>query len=82
MLTSKICREHASKCHRVAETIPRGAQREIFLDMAKRWIDLVINIESTEALIDATSAAHDPCEPYRFGSAVVKAPISYRPGVK
>ena len=52
MLTSKICREHASKCHRVAETIPRGAQREMFLDMAKRWIDLAINIESTEALID------------------------------
>ena len=40
MLTSKICREHASKCNRVAETIPRGAQREMFLDMAKRWIDL------------------------------------------
>ena len=70
MLTSKICREHASKCHRVAETIPRGAQREIFLDMAKRWI------ESTEALIDATSATHDPRKPYRFGSGVVKAPIS------
>ena len=57
MLTSKICREHASKCNRVAETIPRGAQREMFLDMAKRWIDLAINIESTEALIDPTSPA-------------------------
>lgn len=53
MLTSKICREHASKCNRVAETIPRGAQREMFLDMAKRWIDLAINIESAEALINS-----------------------------
>jgi len=76
MLTSKICREHASKCNRVAETIPRGAQREMFLDMAKRWIDLAINIERTEALIDPTSPAHDPREPYRFGSGIVKAPIS------
>jgi hypothetical protein len=50
MLTSKICREHASKCNRVAETIPRGAQREMFLDMARRWIDLAINIESTKLL--------------------------------
>jgi hypothetical protein len=68
MLTSKICREHASKCNRVAETIPRGAQREMFLHMAKRWIDLAINIEGTEALIDPTSPANDPGEPYRFGS--------------
>ena len=52
MLTSKICREHASKCIRTAETIPRGAQREMFLDMAKRWTDLAINIESSEALAD------------------------------
>ena len=76
MLTSKICREHASKCNRVAETIPRGAQREMFLDMAKRWIDLAINIERTETLIDPTSPANDPREPYRFGSGIVKAPIS------
>ena len=72
MLTSKICREHASKCNRVAETIPRGAQREMFLHMAKRWIDLAINIESTEALINPTSPANDPREPYRFGSGIVK----------
>ena len=76
MLTSKICREHASKCNRVAEPIPRGAQREMFLDMAKRWIDLAINIEGTEALINPTSPANDPREPYRFGSGIVKAPIS------
>ena len=73
MLTSKICREHASKCNRVAETIPRGAQREMFLDMARRWIDLAINIESTEALINPTSPANDPRERLR---KIVKAPIS------
>jgi hypothetical protein len=78
MLTSKICREHASKCNRVAETIPRGAQREMFLDMAKRWIDLAINIESTEALINPTSPANDPREPYRFDSAC-EGPNQLRP---
>jgi hypothetical protein len=45
MLTSKICREHASKCIETAETMPPGAQREMFFDMAKRWTDLAINIE-------------------------------------
>jgi hypothetical protein len=75
MITSKICREHASRCNRVADTIPRGAQRECFW-MAKRWIDLAINIESTEALIDPTSPANGPSKPYRFGSGIVKAPIS------
>ena len=79
MLTSKICREHASKCNRVAETIPRGAQREMFLDMAKRWIDLAINIEGTEALIDPTSPANDPGEPYRFGSGICEDPAKLRP---
>jgi hypothetical protein len=48
----------------------------MFLDMAKRWIDLAINIEGTEALINPTSPANDPREPYRFGSGIVKAPIS------
>ena len=77
MLTSKICRDHASKCRGVSETIPRGAQREMFFDMAKRWTDLAINIESSEALADpASPPANDPGEPYRFGSRIVKAPIS------
>ena len=79
MLTSKICREHASKCNRVAETIPRGAQREMCLDMAQRWIDLAINIERTEALINSTSPANDPREPYRFGSGICEGPNQLRP---
>jgi hypothetical protein len=48
MLNSKICREHAAKCIETAEAIPPGAQREMFFDMAKRWTDLAINIESRE----------------------------------
>jgi hypothetical protein len=79
MLTSRICREHASKCNCVAETIPRGAQREMFLDIARRWIDLAINIESTEALINPTSPTNDSREPYRFGSGIVKAPQAKAP---
>jgi hypothetical protein len=73
MLNSKICRQHAAKC---IETAP-GAQREMFFDMAKRWTDLAINIESSEALADpASPPANDPGEPYRFGSRIRKAPIS------
>jgi len=41
--------------------------------MAGQWIDLAINIERTEALINPTSPANEPCEPYRFGSGIVKA---------
>src|SRR4029077_5793655 len=76
MLNSKICRQHAAKCIETAESIPPGAQREMFFDMAKRWTDLAINIESSEALADLTSPANDPRKPYRFGSGIVKAPIS------
>jgi hypothetical protein len=49
----------------------------MFFDMAKRWTDLAINIESSEALADpASPPANDPGEPYRFGSRIRKAPIS------
>jgi hypothetical protein len=69
MLTSKICRDHASKCIQTAEAFPPGAQREKFFGMAKHWTDLAINIESSEALADpASPPANDPGEPYRFGS--------------
>ena len=55
MLTSKICRDHASKCIQTAEAFPPGAQREMFFDMAKRWTDLAINIKGSEALADQSS---------------------------
>jgi hypothetical protein len=75
MLTSKICREHASKCTQVAETIPAGAQ--MFLDMAKSWAHLAAKIEGAETLADPSSPpANDPGEPYRFGSRFVKVPSS------
>ena len=75
MLTSKICREQASKCIETAETIPPGAQREMFFDMANRWTDLAINIESSEALADpASPPANDPGEPYRFGVTNCEGP--------
>ena len=71
MLTSKLCRDHASKCIETAETLAPGAQREMFFDMAKRWTDLAVNIESSEALADAPPA-NDPGEPYRFSAQEVK----------
>ena len=73
LLNSKICRQHAAKCIETAEAIPPGPQREMFFDMAKRWTDLAINIESSEALADpASPPANDPGEPYRFGSRIGK----------
>ena len=81
MLNSKICRQHAAKCIETAETIPPGAQREMFFDMAKRWTDLAINIESSEALADpASPPANDPGEPYRFGSRISEGTDPLRSG--
>jgi hypothetical protein len=75
MLNSKICRQHAAKCIETAETIPQGAQREMFFGMAKRWTDLAISIECSEALADpASPPANDPGTPYRFGSRFTKVP--------
>ena len=69
MLTSKLCRDHAAKCIETTEAFPPGAQREMLFDLAKRWTDLAINIEGSEALVDPSSPpANDPGEPYRFGS--------------
>jgi hypothetical protein len=76
LLTSKICRGHASKCIQTARTFVPGPQREMFLDMAKRWVDLAVNIESSAALLDPKSPANDPGEPYRFGSKIEKATTS------
>ena len=75
MLTSKTCTEHAIKCIQRAEAFPPGAQREMFFDMTKRWTDLAISIESSEALSDPSSPpANDPGEPYRFGSLPAERP--------
>jgi len=75
MLISKTCREHASKCIETAKTLPPGAQREMFLDMATQWADIAARIEGAEALADpASPPANDPGEPYRFGSRIAKAP--------
>ena len=77
MLTSKTCRGHAARCIQTAETLAPGAQREIFFDMAKRWTDLAVSIESSEVVADPISPpANDPGEPYRFGSRIAKALIS------
>jgi hypothetical protein len=69
MLTPKICLEHACKCTQTAEKLPTGAQRQMFLDMAERWMGLATEIESSEALINS-SPMNDPSEPYRFGSRI------------
>ena len=66
MLNPKTCREHASKCTQVADSFPPGPQREMFLDMAERWISIAANIESSEAILDQ----HSEVGPYRFGSRV------------
>jgi len=64
MLTSRICREHSGKCIQTANSLPPGAQREMFLDMANTWIVLAAKIENAEVL-DQTDEMDGP---YRFGS--------------
>lgn len=71
MLTSKICRAHASKCTQVAGTFPPGKQRDMFSDMAKQWIRLAAKIESSEAMLN-TPTANDVNGPHRFGSRIEK----------
>jgi hypothetical protein len=66
MLTPKICRKHAAKCVQVAESLPRGNQRDMFLDMAKQWIVHAEKIESWEA-VNERKAEDDR---YRFGSRI------------
>ena len=65
MLTSRMCREHSGKCIQTANSLPPGAQRQMFLDMAHTWIVLAAKIENAVAL-DQTNNEVD--EPYRFGS--------------
>jgi len=50
MLTARICRKHSAKCIQTANSLPAGAQREMFLDMANTWIVLAAKIENAEAL--------------------------------
>ena len=49
MPSPKICREHAWKCIRTAETLPPGERRQRFLAMAEHWANLAANMESLEA---------------------------------
>ena len=69
MLTSAICREHASKCVQTAEKLPPGAQRQMLLDLADSWKSLASDLESSEAVLES-SPANDRNEPYRFGSRI------------
>jgi hypothetical protein len=74
MLNPKICREHASKCTQTGETFPPGAQRQKFLDMAEDWTRLATTIEDLEASLSLPPASAN--DPYRFGSGIVKTPMS------
>ena len=68
MLTSRICREHSAKCIQTANSLPAGAQREMFLDMANTWIVLAAKIENAEALDQGNEVER----PYGFGSRIAR----------
>jgi hypothetical protein len=66
MPNPEICREHAAKCVQVAQSLPPGNQRDMFLDMAKQWIVHAEKVESWEA-VNEQKADDDH---YRFGSRI------------
>ena len=67
MPSPKIYRGHAAKCTQVAETLPPGKQREMFLDMARQWIAHAEKVESSEASVDERNLED---EHHRFGSRI------------
>jgi len=70
MPSPKICREHAATCVQVAESLPLGNQRDMFLDMAQQWIAHAEKVESWEA-VNERKADEDR---YGVGSRLTKAP--------
>jgi hypothetical protein len=68
MQNPKDCRGHAMKCSRLAESLPEGAARQLFAEMAATWMRTAIEAEKFAPVLDQVL----PCgsEPYRFGSRV------------
>ena len=49
----KMCRRHALACVRLAQTSPFQHARDQYANLARTWIRLADELESTEALLTA-----------------------------
>ena len=68
----KECRRHALACVRLAQTSPFQQTRDHYANLARTWIRLADEIESTEALLTALDDEIEPIK--RAGSPKVEAP--------
>ena len=67
MQNPKDCRGHAMKCSRLAESLPEGAARQLFAEMAATWTSKAIEAEKFAPVLDVLPRGS---ETYRFGSRV------------
>ena len=56
----KECRQHALNCVRLAQTSPSQQARDQFANLARTWIRLADEIESTEAFLTALNDETEP----------------------
>jgi hypothetical protein len=68
MQNPKDCRGHAMKCSRLAQSLPEGAARQLFAEMAATWMSKAFEAEKFTPVVDQVLSRGD--EPYRFGSRV------------
>ena len=64
MQNPKDCRGQAMKCSRLAESLPQGAARQLFAEMAATWTRKAVEAPILQRILPRGS------EPYRFGSRV------------
>jgi hypothetical protein len=56
----KECRRHALACTRLAQTSPSQQARDQFANLARTWIRLADELESTENLLAALDGEIEP----------------------
>jgi len=68
MQNPKDCRGQAMKCSRLAESLPEGATRQLFAEMAATWTRKAIEAEKLAPVLEQILPRGS--ELYRFGSRV------------
>jgi len=68
MQNPKDCCGQAMKCSRLAESLPQGAARQLFAEMAATWTRKAVEAEKFAPILQ--QILRRGSEPYRFGSRV------------
>ena len=68
MQNPKDCRGQPMKCSRLAESLPQGAARQLFAEMAATWTRKAVEAEKFAPILQRILPRGS--EPYRFGSRV------------